>query len=61
MAVISRSPPHGALVQQLDILDDVDNLVGAGIDGPLGEPEEHEGVVGVRAVANAQFRHDSLS
>ncbi len=53
IAVISSSPLHGALIEGLDVLEDVLELVGAGVDQVFGQAVEHEGVVGVGGVAEA--------
>ena len=44
--------PPGALIQGLDVRQLVDVTQVAGIDLPLGERVEHEGVVGVGAVSD---------
>ena len=44
----------GALVEGLDVLEDVLEAVGAGGDFALGQGVEHEGVVGVGGVAEAE-------
>ena len=43
-----------AVVQALDVFQDMLDLVVADADGALGQRAEHEGVVGVRAVPDAQ-------
>src|SRR4029077_13043413 len=44
---------EGGLVQALDVLQDVADLEPLGIEQPLGEGVEHEGIIRVRAVGDA--------
>jgi hypothetical protein len=44
-------------VQRFDVLEDVLDLDVARLHLPRGEGVEHEGVVGVRAMADADPRH----
>ena len=49
----------GTLVERLDVFEDVLEAVGAGIDGAAGEAVEHERVVGVGAVGQANAHRRS--
>ncbi len=54
---------HGAFVEGLDVLEDVDEIVRAGVHGTGGEAVKHEGVVGVGGVAEVDgefFGHEGV-
>ena len=52
-AVTSSSPFERPAVERLDVLQFVHELQVAGVDLVVGQGVEHEGVVRVRAVADA--------
>ena len=51
-AVTSSSPLEGPAVERLDVLQFVAELQVAGVDLVVGQGVEHEGVVGIGAVAD---------